>query len=149
MNKMTAAICSVLAFGSVARSLAHQQDVSFIARRDFATGAGPISMAVGDFNRDGVPDLAVGDEYQAEISVLLGNVDGTFQPAMDFAAGGIPRSLAVGDFNGDGVQDLAVANQLEDRVSVFLGNGDGTFQPALRFEAGPRPFSERWELPTA
>jgi FG-GAP repeat protein len=82
MNK-TAAICNVIALCTVlACTVAQAQDVSFIARRDFAAGVGPISMAVGDFNRDGVPDLAVGDENLGEISVLLGNGNGTFRSAL-------------------------------------------------------------------
>ena len=48
------------------------------------------------------------------MSVLLGNGDGTFQPAQTYAAGAVPRSVAVGDFNGDGKPDLAVANQNSD-----------------------------------
>src|SRR5262245_15027385 len=105
MKKVTATICSALALGSL---VARAQDISFIARRDFDIAAGPISMAVGDFNRDGLADLAVGNEYQFKITLLLGNGNGTFQPPREFSAGGIPRSLAVGDFNGDEIQDLAV-----------------------------------------
>ena len=64
------------------------------------------------------------------MSVLLGNGDGTFQPAVNFAAGACPDSVALGDVNGDGRPDLAVANG-NNSVSVLLGNGDGTFQAAV------------------
>ena len=74
------------------------------------------------------------------VSVLLGNGDGTFQAAVNHSAGGgdspAPRSLVVGDFNSDGVADLAVAS---DTVSVLLGNGDGTFQAAVKYAAGLSP----------
>src|SRR5215831_15948926 len=97
---------------------AQAQNVSFIARRDFGAGTNPISVAVGDFNGDGVQDLAVANGNSNNVSVLLGNGDGTFQAAVNFDAGGGPVSVAVGDFNGDGVQDLAVANIGSFNVSV-------------------------------
>ena len=87
-------------------------------------------MAVGDFNGDGRPDLAVANIGSNTVSVLLGNGDGTFQPAQHFATGAAPRSVAVGDFNGDGRLDLATANSGGNDVSVLLGNGDGTFAAA-------------------
>ena len=65
---------------------------------------------MGDFNGDGKPDLAVANSGSNNVSVLLGNGDGTFQAAVNYAAGNAPNSVAVGDFNGDGKADLAVAN---------------------------------------
>ena len=78
------------------------QSISFVARRDFGVGSGPRSVAVGDFNGDGAQDLAVANRDSNNVSVLLGNGDGTFQAAVNFGAGAGPRSVAVGDFNGDG-----------------------------------------------
>src|SRR5262245_58198441 len=77
---------------------AQAQNVSFIARRAFGAGANPRSLAVGDFNGDGVQDLAVANQSSNNVSVLLGNRDGTFQAAVNFGAGAIPFSVAVGDF---------------------------------------------------
>jgi len=129
-------LLTLVAVGSLAA-----QTVSFIARRDFAAGSQPISVAVGDFNGDGLEDLAVANNGSNNVSVRLGNGDGTFQGAVNFGAGLRPRSVAVGDFNGDAVPDLAVANQNSDNVSVLLGNGDGSFQAARAFGAGSGPVS--------
>ena len=117
---------------------------SFQAAQNFATGYGPVSVAVGDFNGDGQPDLAVANLKSNSVSVLLGNGNGTFQAAQDFATGSDPESVAIGDFNGDGRLDLAVANYLSNSVSLLLGNGNGTFQAAqnftssFQFRPGPR-----------
>jgi hypothetical protein len=93
---------------------------------------GPRSVAVGDFNGDGLLDLAVVDVNGVEL--LLGDGDGSFQSPRRFSAGSSPKSVAVGDFNGDGLLDLAVAYY--QGVNVLLGNGDGTFQAARHFETG-------------
>src|SRR5205807_2073391 len=96
--------------------------------------AGGDSMAVGDFNGDGKPDLAVANTEAGAVSILLGDGDGTFQPGRGFRVWSSPQSVAAGDFNGDGHLDLAVPMDSEGYgyglVSVFLGNGDGTFQTA-------------------
>jgi hypothetical protein len=72
----------------------------------------------------------------SNVTVVLGNGDGTFQDARNFNTGSYPSFVAVGDFNGDGRLDLAVANSGSDTVSVLLGNGDGTFQAARNFGGG-------------
>ena len=105
------------------------------------TGAEPDSVAVGDFNGDGIADLAVANSGTNNVSVLLGNGNGTFQSAVNYGAGSEPNSVAVGDFNGDGKLDLAVANYGANTVSVLLGNGNGTFQTAVSYGVGTNPYS--------
>ena len=79
----------------------------------------------GDFNGDGRTDLAVANFGSNDVSVLLGNGDGTFQDQVRYAAGTGPSAVA-GDFNGDGRTDLAVANDGSNDVSVLLSL-NGTF----------------------
>jgi hypothetical protein len=81
----------------------------------------------GRFNGDNKIDLAIANYDGNNVSILLGNGDGTFQPAVSYGVGSLPNSIAVGDFNGNGKTDLAVAN-LDSAVSILLGKGDGTFQ---------------------
>lgn len=91
-------------------------------------------MATGDFNGDGVPDVAVSTYYGA-ISLFLGDGKGRFQARRDLPVGGMPGFIAVGDFNGDGHLDLAVTDSLGNYLSVLLGEGDGTFQAPRRIPA--------------
>ncbi len=90
-------------------------------------GNEPYSLAAGDFNGDGKPDLAVADYNNARVTMLLGNGDGTFTQSGTVSVGRGPISLAVGDFNKDGKEDLAVANNYDGTVSILTGNGNGTF----------------------
>ena len=112
------------------------QPVSFVGAKKFPAGTNPVASVVGDFNQDGNKDLAVANRGSNNVSVLLGNGDGTFQPPVNFPVGGSPNSIVMDYFNGDSIQDLAVANGSNLSISVLLGNGNGTFQPALNFPAG-------------
>src|SRR5215472_6834944 len=112
----TAVMSGLLALANVLGAAATQAEgVSFATRRDFAAGGLPLAMTAGDFNRDGIPDLAVANET-ALIMMLLGNGDGTFTPGERFTAGGSVSSIVASDFNGDGILDLAVANPRSGRV---------------------------------
>jgi parallel beta-helix repeat protein len=97
-----------------------------------AVGAEPSAVVAGDFNGDGVPDLAIANYGSGTVAILLGNGDGTFTLASNspLVVGSGPNSVVVGDFNGDGIADLAVANTNGDTVTILLGNGNGTFTSA-------------------
>lgn len=78
--------------------------------------AGPsvVAIAAGDFNRDGVLDLAAANSAAAantgSVAIMLGSGNGIFSAATHYTAGPNPSGLAVGDFNRDGRLDLAVSN---------------------------------------
>lgn len=108
--------------------------LAFAASVNYDAGASPQAIVSADFNGDGHLDLATTNAGDNTVSVLLGNPDGTFQPARTSAAGSGPLSFAVGDFNQDGKLDLATANAGD--VSVLLGNGNGTFQAPTSISIG-------------
>ena len=98
---------------------------SFAAKQDVTTGSNPRSIAVGDLNGDGRPDLAVASVNLNAVSVQLNNtVSGaaitTFSARRDFATGLAPVSVSIGDLNLDGKLDLAVANINSSTLSVLL-----------------------------
>src|SRR6266705_2491949 len=114
----------------------------FNPQTEYVAGSqqGPSNIVVGDFNGDGKLDLAVTDYSNNNVSVLLGNGDGTFQAPRTFPVGIHPAQVAVGDFNGDGKPDLVVSNVDSNTISVLLGNGDGTFQAAQSLPVGLNPW---------
>ncbi len=87
---------------------------------------------------DGKLDLAVANQQSNNVSIFLGNGDGTFSSAVNYIALTTPNSIAVADFNGDGNADLTVAD-LNGGVGILLGRGDGTFQTAVGYGAGAEP----------
>jgi hypothetical protein len=121
-------------------------------------GWNAVSIAVADVNRDGKLDLLVANQCVTDdncslhnfgigrggVGVILGNGDGTFQPAHVYLSGGYAAtSIAVADVNGDGKLDLALAHECGDSdcsgrgvLGVLLGNGDGTFQSAVTYGSG-------------
>ena len=113
--------------------------VPLIAQKEFTltpiasavTERGPVAMVTNDFNSDGKPDLAIVNQATDNVTILLGNGDGTFSEATGspISVGNKPVAIASSDLNGDAKPDLAVVNQTDATVSVLLNNGDGTFAP--------------------
>jgi hypothetical protein len=113
----------------ISLSSSAQNSWIFSAPRDYPVGLQPESVVVGDFNGDGHPDIATANQTSNNVSILLQNSDGSFQPAVNYPVGNGPMSLQVGDVNNDGKLDLLVVNVSDNTLGILLGNGDGTFQP--------------------
>lgn len=80
---------------------------------------------VGDFNNDGAIDIIA--ITSTDISILLGNGDGTFQSEVTMSGAGGMDDFDIADINGDGILDLVGTDQIADLVRVFVGQGDGSF----------------------
>lgn len=94
-------------------------------------------IAIGDFNEDGIPDLAVSNGSNGAIFVLFGTGKGGFSSPIAFAAGSNPQSeVIIADFDGDGHEDIAIGNCGAGSVSILLGNGKGGFAAPVTFPAG-------------
>jgi hypothetical protein len=131
---LTAALALSLCFAGLQQASGSQ----FFPAVNYPVGANPFGVAVGDFNGDGIPDLAVANANQVgtvngSVSILIGNGDGTFKAAVSYDSGGNePSAIATADFNGDGKLDLVVTNfgggGGVPNVVLLLGNGNGTFK---------------------
>ncbi len=96
------------------------------------SGSARTAIVAGDFTGDGQLDLAVADSSSNYVSVLLGNGDGTFQPAVDYAVGSIRTRSWRATSPATAASTWPSPTDGDGTVSVLLGNGDGTFQPLSR-----------------
>ena len=96
---------------------------TFARQSDAKAGAANGYVVVGDFDQDGIPDLAVLGEHSNTVSLLFGKGDGQFWPKQDLSTGAYPDAAVIGDFDNDGRLDLAVANTYGNSISVYLNRG--------------------------
>ncbi len=99
-------------------------------------GTEPSPNENADFNGDGKTDIVTCNGAAGSISILLGNGDGSFQPAVDYAMGNGPHGLAVLDCDGDGDIDVVTSNVGSDDITLRRNLGNGTFGPVTSFEGG-------------
>ena len=128
-------LCCLLAAASVPASA----QIAFQVQPAFATVPSPSAIAVGDFNGDGNPDLAVTSEVNDRVYIYSGNGNGTFSFAISYAVGSQPEAIVAVDLNHDGKLDLAVANRQSATVSILLGHGDSTFTSEVAYPVGSLP----------
>ncbi|WP_052807908.1 FG-GAP-like repeat-containing protein [Methyloterricola oryzae] len=102
-------------------------DGTFPSIQGYQIGVQPKSLAAGDLDNDGKPDLAVVNTSSSSVSILKGTGNGQFALPRSLATGTRPSSIALGDVNADGKSDLLVATEAPS-LSVWLGSGDGNFQ---------------------
>ncbi len=123
--------------------LLNNGDGTFGASRGYDAGPGPtgslpgpIDLVVGPRTGSGADDVAVANYQAGNVSVLLGNGDGTLQPPRISNTTAQPAAMASGNLNDDDIPDLAVlqlhpgANGVSD-VAVLFGRGDGTYLPPV------------------
>jgi len=149
---------TITCIGGAATVLLGNGDGTFRTAQSYSTGGflgqyPSRALAIADVNGDGKPDLVVADAYSisinsysvnGDVSLLMGNGDGTFRPAQVYSSGAYnAASVVVGDVNGDGKIDVVVADNciiqvcsLIGSVGVLLGNGDGTLRAAPTYPSG-------------
>ena len=102
-------------------------------------GTSPLALTTGDFDDNGLDDIAVANYYDGTVGVLMSSGGGTFAGVTTFASGGAgPRAVAAGDIDGDAVDDVVVGNfgGTSDTVGVMLSDGAGSFAPVATFATG-------------
>lgn len=112
---------------------------NFEGAENIGLGAQPNAAAVGDFNKDGLPDLVTANSYENQVSILLNDRSGLYQEK-HYPVGIKPSDVAVGDLNGDNIVDIVTANSGDgasdinsSTVSVLIGQAGGEFKPTVNY----------------
>ncbi len=109
-----------------------------VQKIDLPTSSGPISVAVGDFNNDGIKDIAVGSYWGHAVTVYEGTGGFEFKAPNKIPIADYVSAITIGDFNGDGNQDLGVA-LINGFVFMANGHGNGVFDPYEYVMTAPDP----------
>lgn len=137
-------VCSLLrwavlvcAVGLILTPLSFAQSLTFAPTTSGVPYGNPTALVTGDFNGDGLTDVAVVTGNYERMLVELSNGDGTYHQSADVTACMTiycnPFSMVTADFNRDGKLDIAIVDQYTNALIVYLGNGDGTFQSPIAF----------------
>src|ERR1041384_5684396 len=108
-------------------SVSSAQSITFAKVVNIKAGAAPRSVALGDFNRDGKPDVAVANSNSKTVTVLRGNGNGTFTQTASIPFSTPPMFVVAADFDNDGKLDLVVANSADSNIYFVHGDGAGNF----------------------
>ena len=132
---------------SVLRNISTPGIINFALKSNFNTGSYPTSVAAGDLDGDGKPDLAVTNLLNNSVSLFLntstvGNIN--FAPRVDFSSATFPISVGIGDIDGDGKPDIVTANNSSATITVLQNlstSGNLNFSSALSRTTGSSPRS--------
>jgi len=123
--------------------LKNNGDGTFAAEVDYGTNSQPIRVKPGDFNGDGLPDLAVisvSGLNNYDLSILINNGNGTFATKVDYQTGSQPTDLIISDLDGDENLDIVVGNISNKVLSIHKNNGDGTFADKVIYSESIDPW---------
>jgi hypothetical protein len=122
-------------------------EIEYVVGKDGVSGA-RTSVAVGDLNGDGLPDLAIASNVEPTVGVLLNTGAGAFAPVVPVVDGDLATHygysyLAIADLDGDGRNDLVTSGYDGDQpgVSIFINTGKATFAPPVTYAADPSDFT--------
>jgi FG-GAP-like repeat len=138
--------------GLLCASAVRAGQASFAPRTDVVLGpsgcdpttdcsAAPLGVALGDFDGDHNADIATANSFSGDVSVLLGDGQGSATFGTSLGAAAAPSAIAAGKIDADDALDLAVADEGAGAVSLFYGVGDGTFRPRVDLGVGMSPGS--------
>lgn len=118
--------------------LLNNGDGTFAEQRQFGVGLRPVSVTIGDFNGDERLDIVTansnGDSQLngvGDLSLLLGNGDGSFAPQRKYGLGRGTTSVTRGDVNRDGRLDLIATNYNGSNISVLINQSEATGSPLI------------------
>jgi hypothetical protein len=118
-----------------------QPAVNYSISNDPQVANFPGFVTVGRLRNNGPLDIVTTNFGSANVTVLLGNGDGTFGAPIHLNAGAGNEAAAIADFNDDGSPDILVTNNSTDTVILLPGNSDGTFRAPVQLATGARPFA--------
>ena len=122
---------------------------TFSAKNDFNTGSNPVSVAIGDLNKDGRPDIVVANGNSNSVSVFINTTANgasvpTFTAKVDFATGSRPVSVGIADINADDSPDIIATNYYSSNISILINttvdnSTTATFLGKTDFVTGTNP----------
>lgn len=118
-----------------------QTPVGFLANpSELNVGTTPLGVAAGDFDGNGIPDLCTANADSANVSILLGRGNGTFDDTLPRpTVETVPVAVATGDLDGDGKIDIVAVDDFDNTLNALLNQGGGTFAPAIVTTTGASP----------
>lgn len=114
----------------------HRRHIRFDPQILYPVGDSPGTVTMADFDGDGRLDVAVGNRMTRDVSILIGNGDGTLQPQVRYSTSAWPRALAAADLDNDQDIDLAAVT---GELTILLNEGAGTFAAPRHYRVGYMP----------